>query len=102
MPDDAAMRQVIQTFAGGEARLIVTDEAGGRRSVEVSHEALIRHWDKLRAWIDENRDKLADARVSQGEPRGMAQARPRPRPARLAEPATSRRREASTSSRATS
>ena len=58
MPSDAAMRSVIQTFAGGEARLIVTDEAGGRRSVEVSHEALIRHWDKLRAWIDENRDRL--------------------------------------------
>jgi hypothetical protein len=58
MPEDEAMRRVIQTFAGGEARLVVTDEAGGRRSVEVSHEALIRHWDKLRAWIDENRDKL--------------------------------------------
>jgi hypothetical protein len=58
MPDDETMRRVIQTFAGGEARLVVTDEAGGRRSVEVSHEALIRHWDKLRAWIDENRDKL--------------------------------------------
>ncbi len=58
MPDDDAMRRVIQTFAGGDARLVVTDEAGGRRSVEVSHEALIRHWDKLRAWIDENRDKL--------------------------------------------
>jgi hypothetical protein len=58
MPDDAAMRRVIQTFAGGEARLIVTDETAGGRSVEVSHEALIRHWDKLRGWIDENRDKL--------------------------------------------
>ena len=58
MPDDAAMRRVIQTFAGGEARLVVTDEAGGRRSVEVSHEALIRHWDKLGIWIDENRGKL--------------------------------------------
>jgi hypothetical protein len=58
MPNDDAMRRVIQSFAGGEARLVVTDEAGGRRSVEVSHEALIRHWDKLRAWIDENRDKL--------------------------------------------
>jgi TIR domain len=58
MPGDEAMRRVIQTFAGGEARLIVTDEASGRGSVEVSHEALIRHWDKLRGWIDENRDKL--------------------------------------------
>ena len=58
MPSDDLMRRVIQTFAGGEARLVVTDEAGGRRSVEVSHEALIRHWERLRTWIDENRDKL--------------------------------------------
>ncbi len=28
------------------------------RSAEVSHEALIRHWDRLRAWIDENRANL--------------------------------------------
>ena len=58
MPDDAAIRTVIDAFAGAEARLLVTDEVEGRRSVEVSHEALIRHWEKLRAWIDENRDKL--------------------------------------------
>ena len=58
MPNDAAMQRVIQAFASGEARLVVTDEASGRGSVEVSHEALIRHWDKLRAWIDENRDRL--------------------------------------------
>jgi hypothetical protein len=58
MPDDEATRRVIQTFAGGEARLIVTDEAGGHRSVEVCHEALIRHWDKLRVWVGENRDRL--------------------------------------------
>ena len=57
MPNDDAMRRVVQTFAG-DARLVVTDKFGGRRSVEVSHEALIRHWDKLRTWIDENRDKL--------------------------------------------
>ena len=58
MPDDDAMRRVIQTFAGGEARLVVTDEAGGRRWVEVSHEALIRHWETLRAWVEENRENL--------------------------------------------
>jgi hypothetical protein len=58
MPDDAAMRSVIQTFAGTEARLIVTDKVGERGSVEVSHEALIRHWRELRQWIDANRDNL--------------------------------------------
>jgi WD40 repeat protein len=58
MPGDKTMRRVVQTFAGTEARLIVTDETGGRRSVEVSHEALIRHWKELREWIDANRDNL--------------------------------------------
>jgi hypothetical protein len=58
MPDDAAMRSVIQTFASTEARLIVTGEGGERGSVEVSHEALIRHWRELRQWIDVNRENL--------------------------------------------
>jgi len=40
------------------ARLITTDEG----SVEVAHEALIREWPRLRAWIDENRDELRLAR----------------------------------------
>jgi hypothetical protein len=58
MPDDAPMRAVIATFAGSEARLLVTDQTEGRRSVEVSHEALIRHWKDLRQWIDANRDNM--------------------------------------------
>jgi hypothetical protein len=58
MPDDAAMRSVVQTFAGEDARLIVTDRAGERGSVEVTHEALIRHWRELRAWVDANRENL--------------------------------------------
>ena len=55
MPDDVAMRSVIQTFAGSAARLIVTGELG---SVELTHEALIRHWKELRKWIDANRENL--------------------------------------------
>ena len=58
MPTDDAMRSVIDAFAGAEARLLVTDQSEGRRSVEVSHEALIRHWKELRQWIDANRDNL--------------------------------------------
>jgi hypothetical protein len=54
MPGDAATRAVVQIFAGTDARLVVTDE----RFVEISHEALIRHWEKLRIWINENRDGL--------------------------------------------
>ena len=58
IPDDDATRRVIKIFAGSEARLVVTDEASGRRSVEVSREALIRHWKELREWIDANRENL--------------------------------------------
>ncbi len=58
MPADAAMQRVIQAFAATEARLIVTNRDGERSSVEVSHEALIRHWSELRVWIDENRENL--------------------------------------------
>jgi hypothetical protein len=57
-PEEAMIQTVVETFAGAEARLIVTSEVGGRRSIEVSHESLIRHWDKLRAWVDQNRENL--------------------------------------------
>jgi hypothetical protein len=58
LPADPLMLAVVETFAGTEARLIVTGDAAGRRSAEVSHEALIRHWEKLRTWVDENRESL--------------------------------------------
>ncbi|NEQ66367.1 MAG: AAA family ATPase [Symploca sp. SIO2D2] len=39
-------------------RLLVTgrNEAMGEETVEVIHEALIREWEKLRLWVDKNRD----------------------------------------------
>src|SRR4051812_28637828 len=58
LPVDPTTLEVVETFAGTEARLIVTGDAAGHRSAEVSHEALIRHWEKLRAWVDENRENL--------------------------------------------
>ena len=36
------------------ARLVIADE----HAVEVAHEALIREWPRLRAWLDEDRDSL--------------------------------------------
>jgi hypothetical protein len=58
MPNDAATRAVVRAFAGWDARLVVTDQVGELRSVEISHEALIRYWKKLQSWIDDNREKL--------------------------------------------
>jgi energy-coupling factor transporter ATP-binding protein EcfA2 len=42
------------------ARLIITDRdaASGEETVEVSHEALIRYWARLRTWLEEDRQLL--------------------------------------------
>ena len=43
-----------------DERLIVTsqDLASDEDQVEVAHEALIRHWPRLRGWLDEDRQSL--------------------------------------------
>jgi WD40 repeat protein len=53
-----AIEAVIQTLA--DARLVTTarDIATGKEQVDVSHEALIRGWPRLRGWIDEDRAGL--------------------------------------------
>jgi DNA-binding SARP family transcriptional activator/WD40 repeat protein len=52
------LEDVIQQF--GSFRLLSFDRDGATRTptVEVAHEALIREWDRLRAWIDERREDL--------------------------------------------
>ncbi|MDM8518875.1 CHAT domain-containing protein [Anaerolineales bacterium HSG6] len=52
------IRQLVQRLAS--ARLIVTsvNSATGQQELEVTHEALIRHWPRLRHWLDEGRDML--------------------------------------------
>ncbi|MBN1658595.1 MAG: hypothetical protein JXA93_09355, partial [Anaerolineae bacterium] len=62
------VERVVDALAG--ARLVVTgqDTLAGSATVEVSHEALIRGWGRLRTWLDADRafglwrDKLAAAR----------------------------------------
>jgi hypothetical protein len=59
MPADPRQRKVIELFAGPRARVLVTGcDRAVRPTVEVAHEALIRTWPRLRAWIDANREKL--------------------------------------------
>lgn len=40
------------------ARLIVKTVNDDETKVEVAHEALIRHWERLRGWVNQNRDQL--------------------------------------------
>ena len=61
------LEEVIQLLA--DEKLIVTDEQADKGDVaqrvvviDVAHEALIRHWQQLRRWLDENRDALRKQR----------------------------------------
>jgi hypothetical protein len=53
-----AIESVVRAMA--DARLLTAgaDEKSGERLVDVSHEALIRSWPRLRKWIDEDRASL--------------------------------------------
>lgn len=44
-----------------DERLLVTSQVGGgaEETIEVSHEALIRHWERLKAWVDADRRFVA-------------------------------------------
>ncbi|HYC59247.1 MAG TPA: toll/interleukin-1 receptor domain-containing protein [Thermoanaerobaculia bacterium] len=52
--------KLVHGFAGERARLVVVskDPASGEDSVEVVHEALIRRWDRLREWLNTDREFL--------------------------------------------
>jgi WD40 repeat protein len=54
-----------QRLAGEENRLVVTNASSARQTVEVVHEALIRHWPKLVDWI--NRDRAFQSWLRQIE-----------------------------------
>lgn len=54
------VESVIQKLAA--AKLVVTNET----SVDIVHEALIRHWPLLRQWLDENREQLHRQRAIEG------------------------------------
>jgi WD40 repeat protein len=41
-----------------KARLLTSRQEGNQRLVEVSHEALLRKWPRLRGWLDEEREFL--------------------------------------------
>ena len=59
MPVEPTQRKIVDQFAGPKTRLLVTGlDRAARPTVEVAHEALIRTWPRLRAWIDANREKL--------------------------------------------
>ncbi len=55
---EGTLERVLDAF--GRHRLLVFDRDAATRgpTVEIAHEALLQHWDRLRGWIDEVRDDL--------------------------------------------
>lgn len=54
--DAASITLLLDKLAN--ARLIVKTVNNDKTEVEVTHEALIRHWERLRLWLNEDRDNL--------------------------------------------
>jgi WD40 repeat protein len=52
---EAQVREVIERFAWHEARLLtLSADNEGNETVEVTHEALIEHWQRLNDWLKDN------------------------------------------------
>ncbi len=59
LPDEQEtrmLRAVADAFI--DSRLLTTSEAAGEVSIEVSHEALIREWERLTTWLREAREDI--------------------------------------------
>ena len=56
--DDADVEVVVTALADQRLVTVGRDEISGRRVVDITHEALIRGWPKLQAWINEDREAL--------------------------------------------
>jgi len=54
---DVNIKAIVDKLA--DARLIITDEVGGRDTVTISHEKLIDAWPWLKKLVNENRDVIA-------------------------------------------
>ncbi|MGH8903471.1 MAG: TIR domain-containing protein, partial [Egibacteraceae bacterium] len=56
--EDADLEAVVKALADGRLLTTGRDEVTDARVVDVAHEALIRGWPQLRAWIDDDREAL--------------------------------------------
>ncbi|MBL8162520.1 MAG: TIR domain-containing protein, partial [Anaerolineae bacterium] len=54
--ESAILREVADKFV--RARLLVTNKVAGQDTIEVGHEALIREWDTLAAWLHDAREDV--------------------------------------------
>ena len=63
-----------------KARLLIVSQQGTERMVEVAHEALLRKWPRLTAWLDEAREFLIGKQQLQNDLRDWERAGERDKP----------------------
>ncbi|HEV7745826.1 MAG TPA: tetratricopeptide repeat protein [Pyrinomonadaceae bacterium] len=51
-------RNAIKSMADAHLLKVAHDEAAGEESVEIANDAILRHWDRLRKWIESDREFL--------------------------------------------
>ena len=56
--DVVAIQEVVERFARHRLLSLDRNQVTGAPTVEVAHEALLHEWERLRGWIEQNRDDL--------------------------------------------
>ncbi len=56
--DVVTMQKVIEVFTRHRLLSLDRDQVSGAPTVEVAHEALLREWERLKGWIEQNREDL--------------------------------------------
>lgn len=61
--DDDIMDDIIDTYAAYRLLTLDHDPATRKPTVEIGHEAILREWDRLRTWLDDNRYDIRQQRL---------------------------------------
>ena len=62
-PDSAIIDEIIDLYAQSRLLALDHDPATRQPTVEVAHEAILREWDTLRAWLNESREDIRQERT---------------------------------------
>ena len=61
--DSDLMDEIVDTYADYRLLTLDNDPISHAPTVEVAHEAILREWERLRAWLDENRADMRQQRL---------------------------------------
>ena len=57
------MDEIIDLYAASRVLSLDNDPATRTPTVEVAHEAILREWERLRAWLNESREDIRQQRI---------------------------------------